>query len=198
MLQLIQEAKRLQKLAGILTEAEEAKAEQTIEQGLQNLLGDLKSTVANIKPSPQDGKVDELVLTIAGLVAGAPGLMSVLGQGVDWITKKITGGNINKTVIGQALQKAGHKLEDAYIGLIGDALKAAYPKLYTGQNVLDPHSDLYDKAHGIYAAILAAAAIGSGVEAANAIGIAVKAIEGGLATFKTAEVAQLAQKIAAA
>lgn len=195
---LIQEAKRFQKLAGIITEAEEAKAEQAIEQGLKDLLGDLKSTVANIKPSPQDGKINELALTIAGLVAGAPGLMSVLGKGVDWITSKVSGGNIDKTVVGQALQKAGHNLEQAYVGLIADALKAAYPSLYTGQNVSDSNSDLYKKAHGIYAAILAAAAIGSGIEAANAVGLASKAIEGGLAAFKSAEVIQLAQKITAA
>ena len=196
---LIQEAKRLQKLAGIITEAEQAEiVADKVEDGLEAFKSQLQSFAQSAKPSPQDGKVDEALLTLAAIVAGAPGLISTLGKGVDWITKKVSGGNVEKTVIGQALQKTGHKLEDAYIGLIADALKAAYPNLYSGQNVNDQQSDLYDKAHGIYAAILAGAAIASGIEAANAVGLITKTLEGGMAAFKTAEVAQLAQKIAAA
>jgi hypothetical protein len=197
MLQLIQEAKRLQKLAGIISEVE-ANAEVAAEKGLTDFLGDLKSAASTIKPSPKDGEIQEGLLTLFAVAAGAPGLINLLGKGADLIGQYFSQGTVNSTKVGVALQKAGHKLEHKYIEAIAFLLKKAYPKDYGNQDPFDESSQLHDTAHGIYAAILAAAAIGSGVEAANAVNLIVKGLEGGAAAFKTAEVAQLAQKIAAA
>jgi hypothetical protein len=186
---------RMQKLAGILTE-EEAKAEQAAEKGLLDFLGDLKSASSSIKPSPKDGEMKEGLLTLFAVTAGAPGLLNLLGKGADLIAQYFSYGAIGSTKIGSALQKAGHKLEHKYIEGIAFLLKKAYPKKYGDQDPFDESSNLHDMAHGIYAAILAAAAIGSGVEAVNAVNLIVKGLEGGAAAFKTAEVMQLAQKIA--
>ena len=191
-----QEFLRMQQLAGLITEAVDP-VEQAIEKGLTDFLGDLKSASPTIKPSPKDGEVQEGILTIGALVAGAPGLLNLLGKGADLIGKYFSQGNVTSTKVGSALQKAGHKLEHKYIEGIAALLKKAYPKKYTNQNPFDEKSELYDMAHGIYAGILAAAAIGSGVEAASAVSTIVKALEGGAAAFKTTEVIQLAQKIAA-
>ena len=188
---------RMQKLAGIITEAE-ANAEQTAEKGLVDFLGDLKSAASTVKPSPKDGEIEEGLLTLFAVTAGAPGLLSLLGKGADGIAEYFTFGAIRSTEIGSALQKAGHKLEHKYIEGIAFLLKKAYPKRYGDQDPFDKTSALHDAAHGIYAAILASAAIASGVEAANAVNIIIKGLEGGAAAFKTAEVVQLAQKIAAA
>ena len=191
-----QEFSRMQQLAGLITEAVDP-TEQNVEKELIDFLGDLKSASSTIKPSPKDGEVQEGILTIGALVAGAPGLLNLLGKGADSIGKYFSQGNVTSTKIGSSLQKAGHKLEHKYIEGIAALLKKAYPKKYTNQNPFDEKSELHDMAHGIYAGILAAAAIGSGVEAASAVSTIVKALEGGAAAFKTAEVVQLAQKIAA-
>jgi hypothetical protein len=192
-----QEFLRMQQLAGLITEAVDS-IEQNVEKELEDFLGDLKSASSTIKPSPKDGEIQEGILTIGALVAGAPGLLNLLGKGADLIGKYFSQGTITSTKVGSVLQKAGHKLEHKYIEGIATLLKKAYPKKYTNQDPFDEKSELYDSAHGIYAAILAAAAVASGVEAGSAVNIIVKALEGGAAAFKTAEVAQLAKNIVAA
>ena len=179
-----------------LNEAEEAKVEQNIEDGLEKLLQSLKSAEQNVKPSPQDGQLDEIALTLAALITGAPGLLSFLGKGVDWLTNHYSLEKVDHTVVGNALQKAGHKLEHQYIDSIAGWLQASGK--YKGQDPHDAKSDLHDKAHGIYAAMLAGAAIVSGVEAGHAVGLIAKGLEGGAAALKTSEVVSLAQKIAQA
>ncbi len=195
-MQQINEIKRMQQLAGLLIEAE-ANAEQAAEKGLEDFLGDIKSAASTIKLSPKDGQVKEGLITLFAITAGAPGLLNLLGKGADLIGQYFSQGNVNSTKIGSALQKAGHKLEHKYIEGIAFLLKKAYPKDFGNEDPFDETSSLYDAAHGIYAAILAAAAIGSGVEAYNAANLIIKGLEAGAAAFKSAEVVQLAQKIAA-
>jgi len=190
---LSEEFKRMQKLAGIITE-DEINVDQAAKKGLEDFLGDLKS--ASIKPSPKDGEIQEGLMTLYSIVVGAPGILNLLGKGADLIGNYFSGGAVQKTQIGQALQKAGHELEHKYIEGIAYILKKAYPKSYEGNDVFDKTSALHDDAHGIYAALLAAGAIGAGWQALDATNLIVKGLEGGAAAFKTAEVAQLAQKIA--
>jgi hypothetical protein len=193
----INEVKRMQQLAGILNE-EEINAQQAAEKGLEDFLGDLKSAASSIKPSSKDGQMKEGLITLFAIAAGAPGLLNLLGKGADLIGQYFSQGNVTSTKIGSALQKAGHKLEHKYIEGIAFLLKKAYPKDFGNEDPFDETSSLHDAAHGIYAAILAAAAVGSGVDAFNAANLIIKGLEGGAAAFKSAEVAQLAQKIVAA
>lgn len=193
----INEAKRFQQLAGLVTEAEE-NAEQAAEKGLSAMFNNLTKAAATIKPSPKDEEIQEGLITIGALVAGAPGLITLLGQTVDAASSYFSHGAVQKTSIGKALQKAGGKLEHKYIDGIAFLLKKAYPKKFENQNAHDEASELHDAAHGIYAAILAAAAIGSGYEAYNAVNTIVQGLEGGAAAFKTSEVVALAKKIVAA
>ena len=188
------EIKRFQELAGI--KAENSNPEQAAEQGLEDFLGDLESAATSAKPSSQDSKVEEGLLTLGAVVAGAPGLLNLLGKGVDLIGKYFSQGTIDSTKVGTALQKAGHKLEHGYIKAIAKILTATNPKEYKGQDPFDESTPLHDIAHGIYASILTGAAVASGLEAANAVNLIVKGLEGGAAAFKTAEVVQLAKKIA--
>ena len=198
---LIQEAKRWQKLAGIITEAEETQpdpaAEKDAQAGLKQALSMLQSGEDNVKPSPQDGKVDEAAGLALGLVVGAPGLVSLLGKGVNAISGVFQKDKKQGTVVGNALKKWGHQLEDAYLKVIGDILLKAFPKTFTGQNIKDKNSNLYKTSHGVYAAMLAAAAISSGIDAAKAHSTIAAGLEGGLSAFKSSEVVSLAQKIAA-
>ena len=196
---LIQEAKRFQKLAGIITEEEtqtDPVADKDAEQGLKQALSVLKSGEGTIKTSPQDGKVDEVVGLALGAVAGAPGLISLLGKSVNAVSGLFQKDKKQGTVVGNALKNLGHKLEGYYIGTLGDILIKAFPSTYKGQSVTDHNSNLYKAAHGLYAAILAAAAISSGVGAAQAHSLTAAGLEGGLSAFKSSEVISLAQKIA--
>jgi hypothetical protein len=199
---LNEEFQRMQKLAGIITEVEqqssndEAKVEKNVEAGLEKLLKTIDSAKQNVKPSPKDGELNELILTLGSLVAGAPGLLNLLGKAVTGVVDFFSLDNVDHTALGDALQKAGHKLEHKYVDSIAGWLQFAFPKKFKGQDPHDEKSDLYDKAHGIYAAMLTGAAIASGVEAVNAASVILKGLEGGLSAFKTAEVIGLAKNIA--
>ena len=200
---LIQEAKRLQQLAGITTEAEaeaaqaDPAAEKDAQAGLNQALAILQSGENSVKPSPQDGKVDEAVGLALGLVAGAPGLIGLLGKGVNAMSSIFQKDKKQGTVVGNALKKMGHQLEESYLKVIGEILIKAFPKTFAGQNIKDHNSNLYKTAHGVYAAMLAAAAISSGMGAFQAHSTVASGLEGGLTAFKSKEIISLAQKIAA-
>lgn len=202
-MQYINEARRFQQLAGIINESQLNEEEQLavvtnkVEDKLQDFENQLKSFANTVKPSPKDKELDEIILTLGALVAGAPGLLTFLGKGVDAIADVFTMGDVQKTAIGKALQTAGHKLEDSYLDGIAAVLTGFYPHLYEHQDVHDQTTDLYDHAHAIYAAIVGGAALVSGLGAAHAAGL-VQALEAGASGLKTAEVIALAQKIAAA
>ena len=198
-MQYINEAKRWQKLAGIIAEAETTQpdpvAEKDAEQGLKQALATLNSGVSTIKPSPKDGELKES-LTL-GLIAGAPGLISLLGKATNGISSLFQKDKKKGTVVGNALKKWGHQLEENYITVIGTILLKLFPSAYSGQDVHDKSTALYDHAHGVYAAMLAAAAMSSGLGAAQAHSAIAAGLEGGLTAFKASEVVLLAQKIAA-
>ena len=199
-MELIQEAKRFQYLAGIINEADtqvDPVADKDAEQGLKMALNLIKSGANSIQPSTKDGEVDEALALTLGLVAGAPGLVSLIGKAVNGISSVFQKDKKQGTIVGNALKHWGHQLEEAYIGAIGAILLKAFPKKFAGQDVHDKSSQLYDASHGVYAAILAAAAIASGLGAAEAHNIISAGLEGGLSAFKSSEVIALAQKIAA-
>ena len=170
-------------------------AEKDAQQGLKGALALLQQGAGTIKPSPKDGELEESMTL--GLVVGAPGLISLLGKGVNGISSLFQKDNKKGTVVGNALKKFGHTLEGAYIKTIGTILQKAFPKTYAGQDVEDGTTPLHNAAHGIYAAMLVAAAVSSGMEAMEAHSIISKGIEYGLSGFKSSEVVGLAQKIAA-
>jgi hypothetical protein len=177
------------------TPVADPEAEQDAQQGLKGALALLQQGVSSIQVSPKDGELEES-LTL-GLVVGAPGLISLLGKGVNGISSLFQKDKKSGTVVGNALKKFGHSLEHKYIDIIGGMVKAAFPKRYGEQDANDKSTELYKVAHGIYAAMLVAAAVSSGAEALEAHNLIGKGLEGGLSAFKSAEVVGLAQKIAA-
>jgi len=145
--------------------------------------------------SPQDGELDES-LTL-GLIAGAPGLISLAGKAVNGIASVFQKNKKQGTVVGDALKHWGHQLEESYITVIGTILQKSFPKAYTGQDVKDKATPLYKAAHAVYGAMLIAAAVSSGLGAAEAHSAIASGLEGGLSAFKSSEVIGIAQKIAA-
>jgi len=199
-MELIQEAKRFQYLAGIINEVNtqvDPVADKDAEQGLKMALNLIKSGANAVQVSPKDGEIDEALGLTLGLVEGAPGIISLIGKAVNGVSSIFQKDKKQGTVVGNALKHWGHQLEEAYINAIGTILVKAFPKAFAGQDIHDKSSQLYDVAHGVYAAILAAAAISSGLGAAEAHSAISAGLEGGLSAFKSSEVIALAQKIAA-
>ena len=203
---MTEEFKRMQKLAGIILEetapnatqpTTDPQADKDAEIGLKQALASLKSSISTIKPSPKDKELKEGVALTLGLIAGAPGLISTLGKGVNVVSSVFQKDKKKGTVVGNALKKWGHSLEHAYIDAIGAMLQKAFPSRYGNQDVHDKKSALHQDAHGLYAAVLAAAAISSGMGATEAHSTIMKGIEGGLSAFKSSEVITLAKQIAA-
>jgi hypothetical protein len=195
---MLNEIKRMQQLAGIITEAEvDQVADKDAEQGLKLALNMLKSGTNSIQPSSKDGEVDEALALALGLVAGAPGLINLAGKAVNGISSVFQKDKKQGTVVGNALKHWGHQLEEAYLDVIAVTLLKSFPKKFAGQDVHDKSSQLYKVSHGVYAAILTAAAISSGLGAAEAHNTISVGLEGGLSAFKSSEVVALAQKIAA-
>jgi len=170
-------------------------ADKDAQQGLNSALALLQQGADSVQVSSKDGELDESVTL--GLIAGAPGLIGLLGKGVNGISSLFQKDKKTGTVVGNALKKFGHNLEHKYIDVIGALIKKAFPKRYGNQNSNDETSELYKVAHGVYAAMLVAAAVSSGAEALEAHNLIAKGLEGGLSAFKSAEVVGLAQKIAA-
>jgi hypothetical protein len=187
---------------------------QDLAAALKQIAVQMQSQVKSVKPSPKDGELEELGgLGIASLIVGAPGLISFLGKAADGIAdviKKGTdsavfdastykkGGSSNiPPSVGNGLRKAGHALEEFYLESLGGWLQRAFPKKYSGQDVKDKTSKLYDDAHKIYAGLLIAGATVAGFEVVHAAEAVIKGLEGGAAALKTKEIADIAQKIAA-
>lgn len=170
-------------------------ADQDAKQGLNGALALLQQGASTIQVSPKDGELDESMTL--GLIVGAPGIISLLGKGVNGMSSLFQKDKKSGTVVGNALKKFGHSLEHKYIDVIGGMIKAAFPKRYGQQDAHDETSELYKVAHGVYAAMLVAAAASSGLEAAKAHSIIGSGLEGGLSAFKSSEVVGLANKIAA-
>jgi hypothetical protein len=78
-------------------------ADKDAQQGLNSALALLQQGANSIKPSTQDGELDESVGL--ALVAGAPGLISLLGKGVNGISSLFQKDKKTGTVVGNALKK---------------------------------------------------------------------------------------------
>jgi hypothetical protein len=187
----------------------EEKSEKEItsdaEKALQKSLATLKSGLSQVKISPKNKEaasknkeVNEAIgWTIYNVVVGAPGLLSLLGKAVDGVSNFfVQDKNQDGTVIGRALNKASHKLEHAYLDIIGSALQKAYPALYPES--MDVHNEnfpLYDASRKIYIGLLVAGGIGAGFSAASAHSLIHKAAEAGEIGMKAGEIQNLAQAI---
>lgn len=208
---LTEETLLLQKRAGIITEAqykekikelEEAEqvdpeAEENAEQGLEAALSALKGGATSIKPSPKDKELKEfepISLTV-GLLASAPGLVSLAGKAVNLISSPFLKDGQKGTKVGNALKKFGHKMEDTYLRTIAAGIKAAFPQTFPMEYQED--NELGKAAKKAYIAILMAAGMQAGMSAASAHSIIASGIEGGLAAIKSAEAADLAAEFIA-
>ena len=203
---LTEEILLLQKRAGIITEIEykekikeleeaeqvDPEAAENAEQGLEAALAALRSGVKSLKPSPKDKELKEfepISLTI-GLLISAPGLVELGGKVVNFISSPFLKDGQKGTIVGNALKKWGHKMEDTYLRTIAAGIKASFPQTFPMEYQED--NELGKAAKKTYIAILMAAGMQAGMSTASAHNIIASGIEGGLAAIKSAEAADLA------
>jgi hypothetical protein len=198
-MQRIDEVKRFQKLAGILTEVEgqtDPVADKDAKQGLEQALLAIKKDIPSLKPSPKDGQLEESIAL--SLIIGAPGIAQVLGKGVNLISSFFQKDKKKGTVVGNAMVKWGEKLEHTYLDSIGEILRRVFPNFYKNQDVNDVTSKLHDHARAIYFAMLAATGIKSGLEAAESVKLIGSAFHGADALVGAEDMNKLAVDIAKA
>ena len=172
---------------------EAANVEDEMFAAMKNLAISLEKANDNVKPSPKDKKVEEGVITLGATIIGAPGLMTVLGKGANYLGKVF---GKDKNAVGEFLKKKGHQLEEFYIESLGGWIKAAFPNKYEGQDIKDKKSELHQAAQKAYAAMLTVAAIGAGYEAGVAASVVKAGVEGGMAVLKSSEVIDIIRKLA--
>ena len=198
------ETLRMQMLAGILTEGQykeklfeeesiDSETAENADQGLDAGLAALQRGIKSIKPSPKDKELKEFepISFTIGLVASAPGLVSLLGTAVNAISSPFLKDKQKGTKVGNALKHYGEEMEDAYLRVIANGLKIAFPQTF-GDIEYQKDNELGKAAKKTYMAILVAAGVSAGMSAVNAHSSIVAGIEGGMAALKAGEAAELA------
>ena len=195
--QAVKEMKRLQQLAGILNEEEEA-TDAEIDKAMQAGLSALKDTSSldEIKDEDQPKQLNEEPVTlIASALLAAPKILSWIGKIVGYVASPFTGEDENS--VSKKIQHFAHKWEGLYLkGIIFMIKFTKFGKqLWLLPNNKVDEQKLVALAKIIYGVILAIAmgnAVGTVLGSASP---ALKAIEGTLGGVKAIEIAQIASKI---
>jgi hypothetical protein len=188
MAELILEAKRLQELAGLPVNEDDA--DTALSQGLSAL-----KDLDEVEGVEVEEDLNESVtgLVVSGLLA-SPKILEWIGKAVRYISKAFTGNDENKAA--DKLHDIAHKWEGYYLS----AIKFAVKKLGIAKSVwsVDGKVDedkLKTTAKILYAVILALAA-GNATNTVLSHGSpAIKAIEGALGGIKGTEIAQIVSSI---
>jgi hypothetical protein len=201
----INEAKRFQQLAGIITEVEteqsaapvdDPEIDAAMKAGLSVLTTEAKF-LDEIKDENQPQELNESVLALigSGLLA-APKIIEWIGKAIAFISKPFMK-NKDENAIAEKIVHFAHKWEKLYIKAIIWGIKKTK---FVQQIWMTPDGNIDEQklvvvAKYLYAGVLALAmgqAIGAVLGPSSAI---IKAIEGSLGTVKAVEIAQIASKI---
>lgn len=197
----LNEIKRLQKLAGIINEAEEndtpvtdAEIDKAMKAGLDAIKDTSSLDEIEEKDKPQQLNEEPITLIISALLA-APKLLSWIGKVVGYLSSPFTGEN--ESTVSKKIEHFAHKWEGYYIKALVFAIKfTKFAKniWMTPDKKIDQEK-LLTTAKIVYAVILALAmgnAVGTVLGSASPV---LKAIEGALGGVKAIEIAQIASKI---
>jgi hypothetical protein len=200
--QLISEAKRWQKLAGIINEEEQSATpnDTEIDTAMKAGLSALTSGGASLDEIKDDEQPKELNESIVALVASgllaAPKIIEWIGKAIGFISKPFQKDK-DENVIAKKIEHFAHKWEKFYIKVIIWVVKKTkfLQQIWMTPDKKIDEQKLLVVAKYIYAGLLAIAmgqAIGAVLGPASPI---IKAIEGSLGGVKAIEIAQIASKI---
>jgi hypothetical protein len=199
------EVKRMQKLAGLITESEyESKIEENddteIDSAMKAGLSALTSGGESLDEIEDDKRPQELNeswvgLIISGLIT-APKIIEWIGKTIAFISKPFMKDK-DENVVAEKIKHFAHKWEKLYIkAIIWTVKKTKFVKdIWMKKDGDIDEQKLLTVAKYIYAGILAIAmgnAIGKVLGSSSAI---MKSIEGALGGVKAVEIAQLASKV---
>jgi hypothetical protein len=202
---MINEVKRMQKLAGLITESEyESKIEENddaeIDSAMKAGLSALTSGGESLDEIEDDNRPQELNeswvgLIISGLIT-APKIIEWIGKTIAFISKPFMKDK-DENVVAEKIKHFAHKWEKLYIkAIIWTVKKTKFVKdIWMKKDGDIDEQKLLTVAKYIYAGILAIAmgnAIGKVLGSSSAI---MKSIEGALGGVKAVEIAQLASKV---
>jgi hypothetical protein len=202
---MINEVKRMQKLAGLITESEyESKIEENddaeIDSAMKAGLSALTSGGESLDEIEDDNRPQELNeswvgLIISGLIT-APKIIEWIGKTIAFISKPFMKDK-DENVVAEKIKHFAHKWEKLYIkAIIWTVKKTKFVKdIWMKKDGDIDEQKLLTVAKYIYAGILAIAmgnAIGKVLGPSSTI---LKSIEGALGGVKAAEIAQLASKV---
>ena len=174
-------------------------AEEGLEDGLKALQQLTKKVEESKYKSSRKKPVNEFepISFTLGMVISAPGILKGLGWVADKISKPFLDDKQKGTIVGKALAKRAHKLEDIYLQSIAGWIKAIYPEIFSHIEY-EENNELGKAAKKVYLALVIGAGVHAGVSATHAHSLIVKGIEGSATLVKTAEVVELGVAIAKA
>ena len=169
-------------------------SEEKIMDKFEDLMNQGLSTVAQLKNEPPSKEeVNEVIgVTLATLALGAPGLLKVAGklsQVVGWLFG-VNKGDGNKA--SRWLKKLSTSLHHKYIAGIASGLKGAYPERYKNKSDKVAKRD----ASTIYAGMLAAAIIATGIGAAHAASQVAQTLEAAHIGVDVADIVAIGAELA--
>jgi hypothetical protein len=201
-MQYINEAKRFQKLAGIITEEEQTSIsnDTEIDTAMKAGLSALTSGGASLDEIKDDEQPKELNESIVGLIGSAllaaPKIVEWIGKAIGFISKPFMKDK-DENEIAKKIEHFGHKWEKLYLKAIMWVVKKTK---FAQQLWLTPDKKIDEQkllvvAKYIYAGILALA-VGNAIK--TVLGSAspvIKAIETSLGGIKAGEIATIASKV---
>lgn len=198
----INEAKRLQQLAGIITEIEDISKENNtdVDAAMKAGLSALTSGGTSLDEIKDDEQPKQLNESIVGLIASgllaAPKIIEWIGKAIGFISKPFMKDK-NESEIAKKIEHFGHKWEKLYLKAIIWVVKKTK---FVSQIWMLPGNKIDEQkllivAKYIYAAILAIAMGNAAKTILSPESIIMKAIEGSLGGVKAVEIAQIASKV---
>jgi len=205
---LSEEFRRMQKLAGLITESEykeslneeeqinDPEIDAAMKAGLSSLTSD-GASLDEIKDNEHPQELNESILALigSGLLA-APKILEWMGKAIAFISKPFMK-NKDENTVAEKIKHFAHKWEKVYIkAIVWVVKKTKFVKdIWMNKDGNIDEQKLLTVAKYIYAGILAIAmgnAVGTVLGPASPI---IKAIEGSLGTVKAVEIAQIASKV---
>jgi len=200
-MQYIDEAKRMQELAGIneveQNQVNDAEIDAAMKAGLAALTNEGKK-LEEIEDNNQPQELNESVVAlIASGMLAAPKIIEWVGKAIGFITNPFKKDNKDENTIAKKVEHFAHKWEKVYIKAIMWVVKKTkfVKQIWMDSNGKVDDQKLLVVAKYLYAAILAIAlgnAVGTILGPASPI---MKAIEGSLGGVKAIEIAQIASKV---
>ncbi len=206
MKQYINEAYRLQRLAGLLTESEyseavvkeeeQAEVDPEVDSAMKAALSTLGDVESLDEIQEEEHNLSESIVGLVGSgVLAAPKLLSWIGKAIGFISKAFKGKD--ESSIANSIESVAHKWEGLYLKAITAGIKATglAKSVWKKEDGSIDQEKLKIASKIVYAIILALAAGNALKTVLSPETAIIRAIEGSLGGVKAVEISQIASKL---